>query len=214
MPGHSRTVDADPTTRSRERQETRRGAPWEVVSLLLILVAFCDPCAKAQASLASPTAGAAQAAAPTTGSGVSLGALASGSGINQGTVSSSAEDSINLGAVRTLGAPIALTAPQIFAILERGPEVVVELKSLVSDQLQQQGSQIQKDGEATLASVVEEAGGDVVRPGRKSYREGSPCHYTMFAKAPQTSDSCEFSSRKRAASTRRPLRDSQRDMSR
>ena len=44
-----------------------------------------------------------------------------------------------------MGTPIALTAPQIFAILEKRPEIVVELKSLVSDQLQQQGSQIQED---------------------------------------------------------------------
>src|SRR5271156_100561 len=39
----------------------------------------------------------------------------------------------------------SLTASQIISILQQRPELVVELKSLVADQLQQQGVQIQAD---------------------------------------------------------------------
>jgi len=44
-----------------------------------------------------------------------------------------------------LGTPSALPASQIITVLQQRPEVMVELKALLADRLQQQGTQIQSD---------------------------------------------------------------------
>jgi protein involved in polysaccharide export with SLBB domain len=45
----------------------------------------------------------------------------------------------------TNGAPVPLSADQIFAVLQADPDTLVELKSLVADQAQQQGTTIQPE---------------------------------------------------------------------
>src|ERR1700733_6082487 len=54
------------------------------------------------------------------------------------------------------GSRIALPAGQIIAILQEKPEVIIELKSLLADMLQQQGIQIQPDSitDETLFSQI------------------------------------------------------------
>jgi protein involved in polysaccharide export with SLBB domain len=64
-----------------------------------------------------------------------LGSMGSSTGTSAGT-------SADMGSIATA---TALPASQIIAILQQRPEVVVELKSLLADQMQQQGVQIQAD---------------------------------------------------------------------
>jgi protein involved in polysaccharide export with SLBB domain len=51
----------------------------------------------------------------------------------------------NAGSTTSLNPRTSLTAAQIDAVLQQKPELIVELKSLVADQLQQQGLKIQAD---------------------------------------------------------------------
>ena len=51
----------------------------------------------------------------------------------------------SLGASQAQGAPLVLSADQIFTILQEQPDAMVELKSLMADLSQQQGASIQPD---------------------------------------------------------------------
>jgi len=85
---------------------------------------------------------------PSSGDVGQAGSSGSGSGLNGAGTGSSAgavgtrDDWMNGGAGGTSGPEMALTARQIFAILEEKPEVVIELKTQFADEMQQQGVQI------------------------------------------------------------------------
>ncbi|AXC11263.1 Capsular polysaccharide export system protein KpsC [Acidisarcina polymorpha] len=80
------------------------------------------------------SSGASQSADPTAASGLSTTE-------NPSTNTSFANGGTSL----ANGAPAPLTADQIFAVLQEEPDTIVELKSLVSDLAQQQGTPIQPD---------------------------------------------------------------------
>jgi protein involved in polysaccharide export with SLBB domain len=69
---------------------------------------------------------------------------ASGSGSSAGGLADTGQIP-GSGSIYAMGAPASLSANQIFSILQQDPEVLVELKSLVSDAAQQQGTPIQAD---------------------------------------------------------------------
>ena len=72
---------------------------------------------------------------------------APGYGMSQsGAASQTGTDTSQQGGPNGIGTSGTLPASQIVAILQQRPEVVVELKSLLADQMQQQGVQIQADG--------------------------------------------------------------------
>ena len=63
----------------------------------------------------------------------------------------------------------ALTGQQIFALLETKPEVVVELKQLTADQLQQQGLHIQADSISDEALYMQIGSSQLLRIGITNY---------------------------------------------
>jgi len=71
---------------------------------------------------------------------------AAGSGFNTGiSPASGTGTDTGSGVAQSLGMPSALSTSQIFAILQAQPDALVELKSLMSDLAQQQGTPIQAD---------------------------------------------------------------------
>lgn len=114
--------------------------------LLLALVLLCTVRASAQGMLGS------QSSQSTTSDPTSFGAPLGVPDASDGTTSPSSSSSMGLGNVpsslgngASLSSSNSLSASQIITILQQRPEAVVELKSLVADQLQQQGTQIQAD---------------------------------------------------------------------
>jgi len=142
MPRTAYSIDFDNTTYLPNRG---RIAPLWIfkVALLFASVLACEAFAFAQAPISSAPP---QDASSTTGA-----ASSSATGSPSSTSSSSTEanpsstgDSSS-GTSSLLGMSGALPAAQIITILQQRPEVVVELKSLLADQMQQQGAQIQAD---------------------------------------------------------------------
>jgi len=122
-----------------------RRVPLTLFAVLVALFAI-NRCLLAQTTpSASPNSGATTGSATTTGSDATAGSAT-------GTDTSGLDTSI--GAVT--GTRTALPAGQIIAILQEKPEVIIELKSLLADMLQQQGIQIQPDAitDETLYSQI------------------------------------------------------------
>lgn len=61
------------------------------------------------------------------------------------SATNSSENSIDAGTVTSTSGQVSLPAKQIIAILQQNPELVIELKTVVADQLQQQGTPTQPD---------------------------------------------------------------------
>jgi protein involved in polysaccharide export with SLBB domain len=76
--------------------------------------------------------------------GMAAGAADSGASLGSGSNTGIGTGGGN-GTLQSLGAPASLTTDQIFAILQAQPDALVELKSLMSDLAQQQGTSIQAD---------------------------------------------------------------------
>lgn len=137
-------------------------------NLMLCLTVFAAMCGLLQAQQqpstptgASPTDGASSSSSSSTGAGLGLGL---GLGSSTSTSSSDSMDSTDsmdasdpanrasgtdlsagLGSSSSLTSHDALSAAEIDDILQQRPELVPELKSLIADQLQQQGNAVQAD---------------------------------------------------------------------
>jgi protein involved in polysaccharide export with SLBB domain len=134
MPQTSHSDEANMTPCNRSGWDRHLAARQ---SILLAAVLLLGVSARAQVPLApaSPS-GSPQGTSAVPGYGMSQGA-----GANQASADPSQQ-----GGASGIGGSGTLPASQIVAILQQRPEVVVELKSLLADQMQQQGVQIQPDG--------------------------------------------------------------------
>ncbi len=97
------------------------------------------------ASSSLSSAGGAEGADTTSGSVFGFGLDDSASTGSAAGATAGAGSSVLLGPGLGNGAPIPLTADQIFAILQEQPDALIELKSLVADLAQQQGAPIQPE---------------------------------------------------------------------
>jgi protein involved in polysaccharide export with SLBB domain len=135
MPEHSQSADGD--TPIRTQNWSRAASCSYLVQAVLLSIFIFTSGAKARAQfplVSSPNSDATQATDSTVEHGQSQGVMAQ----------PSAEDSNTPGSTRDEGTG-ALSASQIVAILQQRPEAIVELKSLLADQMQQQGAQVQSD---------------------------------------------------------------------
>jgi protein involved in polysaccharide export with SLBB domain len=107
--------------------------------LLLVCVLLCAVKASGQG------VGGPQSASDPTSFGAPLGSPDAGDGTSHDATSSPLGSSTSLGSGPSLSGQNSFSASQIISILQQRPEAVVELKSLVADQLQQQGTQVQAD---------------------------------------------------------------------
>jgi len=105
-------------------------------TLLLAVLAACGTLTWAQ----SPAAGTDPGATQSEGSSAGIGP--DGSGSRDGTVAARDQQSGTGGPSTGTSAGVALTARQIFTIFEEKPEVVIELKTELAEQMQQQGMTI------------------------------------------------------------------------
>lgn len=112
------------------------------VVVVLAVLAWASVGARAQSAAGAGDSGQAQAGTP--GSDVGL-AGSDASSSNTGSRSTAAglgrDDQAGAG-VEASGVGVTLTARQIFAVLQEKPEVVIELKTQLADQLEQQGVSI------------------------------------------------------------------------
>ena len=132
MPQPLRSADSDRITRELSRGKASRCAWTMREALFLASMLVLASGASAQAPLASMPA---QNASPVTAYEQDPGVV----------TPQSSQSSSPQGTSSTLGTPTALPASQIIAVLQQQPEVVVELKSMLADRLQQQGTQVQAD---------------------------------------------------------------------
>jgi protein involved in polysaccharide export with SLBB domain len=154
MPQRPFIVDGNKTTRSRSRRWAAHRILARALSLFVAILLY-SASAWAQISLGSPSMS--DTTQDSTSTSTSSAGGGFGTGLSSGTTSpSSSQDSDSSGSSSglgrsnssgnsTFGSSGTLSASQIIAILQERPEVVVEIKSLLADQLQQRGTQIQSD---------------------------------------------------------------------
>jgi protein involved in polysaccharide export with SLBB domain len=122
-----------------------RSSQGKLAVVALALVFMLGSHAAAQTTVApgsAPGSPSSQDMPANLGSAGNSGVGTDSSSQSAGSMGTSAGTSTDMGSLTTA---TALPASQIIAILQQRPEVVVELKSLLADQMQQQGVQIQAD---------------------------------------------------------------------
>lgn len=129
---------------------SRGGLRIQIRALLMVgAISAAVPLYAQESGPAISTAGAIPSPGP--GSGLNDGsspsadtnsALLAGLG---GTTSSAAGSSPDEAVALQVGAPVSLSADQLFAILQQNPDAVVELKALMAELSQQQGTPLQPD---------------------------------------------------------------------
>lgn len=127
--------DMNQLPRSDRFVERARSSQGNPVTVLLALIFMIGSYAMAQ-TVVVPVSPSSQETPSDQGSEGNHGVVANSSSLDEGSIRTSAN----------IGSPTTLPASQIIAILQQRPEVVVELKSLIADQMQQQGVQVQSDG--------------------------------------------------------------------
>jgi len=135
--------DASTATPSQSALATAYCAYVPQALLLLLFVLLGAVSAQAQTSFVVPQQSdvAQEDAVPTQEDGLSQGTKTASSAQHANSLGSSGTQ----GSTNALGNSGTLPASQIVEILQQRPEVVVELKSLLADQMQQQGAHIQSD---------------------------------------------------------------------
>jgi len=150
MPAHPHIADARQERRRRKLQLRLRRKGTALASCLCALILACGLDARAQLSQLSLAASQAPDATQNTVNAPDSQTRQSTPGAPQGdpnnpAVSGGSAASTANGSSNAPTGGGALSASQILTILQQRPEVVVELKPLVADQMQQQGAPIQAD---------------------------------------------------------------------
>jgi protein involved in polysaccharide export with SLBB domain len=147
MPQTLHSAETNMTPRNRSAWDCRLAARQSILLVAAVLLLGVSARAQVPLTSASPS-GQTSPFGQTSPSGQAQGASAvPGYGMSQDAASNqTSTDPSQQGGASGIGGTGTLPASQIISILQQRPEVVVELKSLLADQLQQQGVQIQADG--------------------------------------------------------------------
>ena len=141
MPEFARPSNKNTASRNLRRFVLTLNVHRMLIPLLLLPILPYGVGASGQ-SIAAPS----QSTSDPTSFAAPLGAQDASDGTSGGSMaSSSGSSSTSLGSMSSPSGSNSLSASQIISILQQRPEAVVELKSLVADQLQQQGTQINAD---------------------------------------------------------------------
>jgi protein involved in polysaccharide export with SLBB domain len=127
--------DMNQLPRSNRFVEPARSSRGNLVIVLLALILMPGSYAMAQTAVAPASPSSQDTSSPPESDG------------NRGVLpsSSSPDEGSSMRTSGEIGSATTLPAAQIITILQQRPEVVVELKSLLADQMQQQGVQVQPD---------------------------------------------------------------------
>jgi protein involved in polysaccharide export with SLBB domain len=127
--------DMNQLPRSNRFVEPARSFRGNLVIVLLALILMPGSYAMAQTAVAPASPSSQDTSSPPESDG------------NRGVLpsSSSPDEGSSMRTSGEIGSATTLPAAQIITILQQRPEVVVELKSLLADQMQQQGVQVQPD---------------------------------------------------------------------